>query len=111
MKRMAAMGPGRLAGLLVLLSALAGPAAALQELSGSGRIEDVLLDERLVVVGGLALSVGRQSQLQEGRGRSLTLLELEERVGERAFYRARSGQPHPTLEAIWVDDPASDEVQ
>lgn len=111
MKWMATMGARRLAGLLVLLAGLAGPAGARGEYSGSGRLADVLLDAQLVVVGEQTFAVERGSQLQEGRGRSLTLLELEDHVGDRAVFRSRPGEPYPILEAIWVDDPESDEVR
>jgi hypothetical protein len=107
MKRMAAIGFGG----LVLLVGLAGPAAARESDSGSGRIMDVLLDEKLVVVGERTFAVGSQSELRGRRGRSLTLLELEDFVGDPAAYRSRPGQPHPILESIWVDEPDSDEAR
>jgi hypothetical protein len=101
-----------LTGLWVALAGLAGPAAAgTASDGGSGRIQDVLLDEKLVVVGTRTFAVGRQSELRESRGRRLTLLELEGYVGDPAAYRVRPAQPHPILESLWVDAPDSDDPE
>lgn len=79
---------------------LAAGAAAAGDVTGSGILEDVDFDGRTVTVGRQTLSVANSSELLDGKGHSIALLELERSVGEWAYFQAVAKRPQPVLEKL-----------
>lgn len=81
----------------IALSALAA------DLSGSGLLEDVSLDDRTVTVGTQILAVDAETRLLDGRGQTLDLRGLERELGEWVQYSATQRRTQPLLEVLQLD--------